>query len=92
MIKVNEYEQGAVKSLGFDSQGQAYTVGVVQPGGYTFSTGSEERLTVSVGALTVTLPDKQPLVVSVGQSIVIPKDVSFRMEARVASAYVCSYH
>jgi len=44
MIKVNEYFDGKVKSLGFELGATPYTVGVIMEGTYTFNTEKIERL------------------------------------------------
>jgi uncharacterized protein YaiE (UPF0345 family) len=49
MIKVNEYFEGKVKSLGFESEGSRFTAGVILAGEYTFDTGQEEHFTITVG-------------------------------------------
>lgn len=56
MLKVNEYFDGQVKSLGFETSGERASVGVMAAGEYTFGTAAPERMTVVKGALTVKLP------------------------------------
>lgn len=57
MLKVNDYFSGKVKSIGFDaaSTGRA-SVGVMEAGEYTFTTGQPEEMTVISGALKTLLP------------------------------------
>lgn len=57
MLKVNDYFAGKVKSIGFDaaSTGRA-SVGVMEAGEYTFTTGQPEEMTVVSGALKTLLP------------------------------------
>jgi uncharacterized protein YaiE (UPF0345 family) len=45
MIKVNEYLEGKVKSLGFELDGTQYTVGVMLPG----HRGNEREGSVGTG-------------------------------------------
>jgi uncharacterized protein YaiE (UPF0345 family) len=91
MIKVNEYQDGRVKSLGFESSGQTYTVGVVEPGSYRFPTEKEEHLTVMVGSLTVQWPGKDRSEYAPGETFVIPPGVEFELETDVTSTYLCVY-
>lgn len=46
MLKVNEYFDGNVKSIGFEQNGEQSTVGVMAAGEYLFNTGAPERMTV----------------------------------------------
>jgi uncharacterized protein YaiE (UPF0345 family) len=55
-IKVNEYMEGKVKSLGPELKGERFTAGVMQPGGYSFDTDQEEHITVTLGELNIRLP------------------------------------
>ena len=51
MIKVNEYLEGKVKSLGAEYKGEYFTAGVMLPGEYKFSTEKEEHIVVTLGEL-----------------------------------------
>lgn len=54
---MNDYFSGKVKSIGFDaaSTGRA-SVGVMEAGEYTFTTGQPEEMMVISGALKTLLP------------------------------------
>ena len=56
MLKVNEYFDGKVKSIGFQTATLPATVGVMAPGDYEFGTSQKETMTVVSGSLTVKLP------------------------------------
>ena len=58
MLKVNEYFDGNVKSIGFEQKGEKSTVGVMEAGEYLFNTAAPERMTVIKGALTIQLADE----------------------------------
>jgi uncharacterized protein YaiE (UPF0345 family) len=92
MIKVNEYFEGRVKSLGFESAGRTHTAGVVSPGAYRFSTEKEERLTMALGRLRFRLPDQDWQELAQGQSLTIPSGIEFEVEARDTAAYICAYY
>ena len=53
MFKVNEYFDGRVKSLAFESIAGPATVGVMAPGEYEFATSTLEIMQVVSGKLTV---------------------------------------
>ena len=56
MLKVNEYFDGTVKSIGLGTTQGPATVGVMEKGEYEFGTSSVEIMTVVAGKLTVKLP------------------------------------
>ena len=53
MFKTNEYFDGKVKSIAFQSETLPASVGVMAKGEYVFSTGVKEKMTVISGALTI---------------------------------------
>jgi len=50
MFQTNEYFDGKVKSLAFQTETLPATVGVMAPGDYVFNTGDKEKMTVVSGA------------------------------------------
>lgn len=62
MLEVNEYFDGQVKSIGFQTDTPTgvlpASVGVMAPGDYKFGTTEHETMTVVSGALTVKLPGR----------------------------------
>lgn len=91
MIKVNEYLNGKVKSLGFELDGSLYTSGVLTPGEYSFNTEKEEHITVTVGECEVRPPGGKWQLVKVGDTIVIPNSSSFDVKVKKPASYVCLY-
>jgi uncharacterized protein YaiE (UPF0345 family) len=91
MIKVNEYLEGNVKSLGFELDGVPYTAGVFLPGEYTFNTEKEEHVTVTVGRFEIRLPKQEWRLVKVGDTVVIPGSSSFNLKVAKPTSYVCMY-
>ena len=63
MIDVNEYFEGAVKSLAYNTAEGKSTIGVIETGEYEFGTSSHETMTVIEGELTALLPGAQNWVV-----------------------------
>lgn len=92
MLKVNEYFDGKVKSIAFQTATLPATVGVMAPGEYTFSTSKKEVMTVVSGALTVLLPgsgDWQTF--AAGSAFDVPANASFQLKVAVDTAYLCTY-
>ena len=92
MIKVNEYFDGNVKSLGFDTSTGTATVGVMAPGEYEFGTGKPEIMHVVAGALTVLLPGSSEWVTfEAGSQFNVPGDSKFQLKVAVDTAYLCEF-
>ncbi|HEY3275255.1 MAG TPA: pyrimidine/purine nucleoside phosphorylase [Syntrophorhabdaceae bacterium] len=91
MIKHNEYFEGKVQSLGMDTEAGYATVGIMEPGKYTFSTSSEEHMTVVEGSMRVRLPGKDWQVFGPEETFIVPKDTSFDLEVEADVAYLCFY-
>jgi len=91
MIKVNEYLEGKVKSLGFEREGIPYTAGVLLPGRYSFDTEKEEHITVTVGEFEVRPPGGDWRAARVGDTLVIPAKSVFDLKVEKPASYVCMY-
>ncbi|MBE0635094.1 pyrimidine/purine nucleoside phosphorylase [Candidatus Bipolaricaulota bacterium] len=92
MLKVNEYFDGKVKSIGFEDDRGPATAGVMEAGKYTFSTSSKELMIVVTGALTIKRPeDAEWITFPAGESFHVPADVSFEVKVESSTAYICRY-
>jgi uncharacterized protein YaiE (UPF0345 family) len=91
MIKVNEYLEGKVKSLGFGLDGTLYTSGVLMPGEYSLNTEKEEHITVTVGGFEIRPPGKDWRVAKVGDTTVIPGNSTFDLKVMRPASYICMY-
>ena len=92
MLDVNEYFDGKVKSIAFQTATLPATVGVMVPGEYQFNTSELETITVVSGALTVKLPgSEQWQVFGVGSSFTVAADLAFDLQVAVDTAYLCTY-
>ena len=92
MLKVNEYFNGKVKSIGFEDAKGPITSGVMEAGDYTFSTSSKELMLVVTGALTIKRPDDVDwMTFSAGESFDVPSGVSFDVKVEQPTAYLCRY-
>ena len=92
MLKLNEYYDGKVKSLGFEDNQGPVTSGVMEPGEYTFSTSAKELMIVVTGALTIKRPeDADWMTFPAGESFPVPADVVFEVKVEGPTAYICRY-
>ena len=92
MFKTNEYFDGRVKSIAFQTETLPATVGVMAQGEYEFGTNQKEYMTVTSGALNVKLPGsdlwqsyKQ------GETFTVEANQSFQVKAEVETSYLCLY-
>ena len=92
MFKVNEYFDGKVKSIGFQTSTLPATVGVMAPGEYEFSTSQKETMSVVSGALTVLLPGENDWITfSTGEVFIVDANESFKLKVEEDTAYLCTY-
>ncbi|WP_028864685.1 pyrimidine/purine nucleoside phosphorylase [Psychromonas aquimarina] len=91
-FETNEYFDGNVKSIAFQSETLPATVGVMEVGDYTFGTGAKEYMTVVSGNLTVKLPgEAQWKTVNAGETFEVEGNSSFDVKVTVQTAYLCLY-
>lgn len=92
MLDINEYFDGKVKSIAFQTATLPATVGVMAPGEYTFGTGKPETMTVVSGALVVKLPGRNDWqMFNVGESFKVAANQSFDLQVAADTAYLCVY-
>lgn len=92
MFKVNDYFDGKVKSIAFQTATLPATVGVMAPGEYEFGTSQKETMTVVSGALTVKLPDQGNWqTFGEGETFVVAANKKFQLKIAVDTAYLCTY-
>lgn len=92
MFSVNEYFDGKVKSIAFQTERLPATVGVMAPGEYEFATNQKETMTVVSGALTVKLPDSEQWhTYTDGEIFIVEANKSFQLKVAVQTAYLCTY-
>ncbi|MCG8316967.1 MAG: pyrimidine/purine nucleoside phosphorylase [Pseudomonadales bacterium] len=92
MFDVNEYFDGNVKSIGFQTETLPATVGVMAPGEYEFGTTKKEVMTVVSGALTVKLPNSTDWqTFEQGSGFTVAANQSFQLKVMVDTAYLCTY-
>lgn len=92
MFDVNEYFDGNVKSIAFKGEELPSTVGVMAPGEYEFGTSQKEVMTVVAGALIIKLPGSDEWVTfKSGESFSVDANVSFGVQVKTDTAYLCTY-
>jgi len=88
MFKVNEYFDGKVKSLAFQTAEGPATVGVMAPGEYEFGTATVEIMSVVSGVLTVKLPDSDAWTdYKAGMSFTVAAGQKFQLKVAADAAY-----
>ena len=92
MLETNEYFDGNVKSIGFETETLPATVGVMEIGEYEFGTSQKETMTVVSGALTVMLPNTSDWkTFNQGDSFIVEANEKFQLKVGIATAYLCTY-
>jgi purine/pyrimidine-nucleoside phosphorylase len=90
-MKHNSYFEGKVQSLAVGTAKGPATVGVIEPGKYSFGTDCEEHMHVVAGTLKAKLPGGEWKNYASGQHFIVPPNVKFEVEAAGDVAYLCHY-
>jgi hypothetical protein len=92
MFKINQYFDGQVASIAFQSATLPATVGVMAVGEYEFGTSQKETITVVSGALTVQLPGSDNWqTFGVGEHFIVAANEKFQLRVKEETAYLCTY-
>jgi purine/pyrimidine-nucleoside phosphorylase len=92
MFKTNDYFDGKVKSIAFQSETLPATIGVMAIGDYEFGTSQKEYMTVTSGALTVKLPGASDWVTfKQGETFIVEANLSFQVKVQAETSYLCLY-
>lgn len=92
MLQVNEYFEGKVKSIAFQTATLPATVGVMEIGEYEFNTAKLETVTVVSGCLTVKLPGSDDWqAFPAGQAFLVAANEKFQLQVAEETAYLCTY-
>ncbi len=90
--QANIYFNGAVTSRTvLFEDGSKKTLGIAQPGEYTFKTGVAELMEILSGELDVKIADGEWGPVRGGESFVVPASSSFIMKVKTVTDYCCSF-
>lgn len=92
MFSINEYFDGHVKSIAFQTETLPATIGVMAPGEYVFDTSDKENVTVVSGALSIKMPGEDEYsTYTDGQTFHVPANSSFNVKVDTETAYLCLY-
>jgi purine/pyrimidine-nucleoside phosphorylase len=92
MFKTNEYFEGKVKSIAFNTDECPATIGVMAAGEYEFGTSTVEYMTVVSGSMTILLPgEKEWKEYKPFDQFIVPKDSKFKLKIAADAAYLCLY-
>lgn len=92
MFETNEYFDGKVKSIAYETKEGRETIGVMAPGEYAFGTSTVEHMTVISGEMSVLLPgEKKWKIYKESETFVIDKDTKFGVKTAQDTSYRCLY-
>ena len=92
MFKTNEYFDGKVKSIAFNTPEGPATVGVMAPGEYEFGTSTSEYMTVTSGELLIMFPESVTWkLFKTYETFFVEKDVKFKVKVVSDTSYFCLY-
>lgn len=92
IISENQYFEGQVKSLGYQTAAGKSTVGIINPGEYTFGTAQQEIMKVVEGELSILLSNETEWkTISANSSFTVDANSSFKVKTEVQTAYLCQY-
>ena len=92
MFETNEYFDGKVKSIAFEGESKAATVGVMAAGDYVFNTAEKEKMTVVSGEMQIKLSgESETRTYQAGQSFDVAANSAFDVSVSSDCAYLCEY-
>ena len=92
MFKTNDYFDGKLKSITFETIEGPATVGVMAAGEYEFGTSSVEYMTVISGEMDVKLPGESGWKTFLPfETFIVPANVKFGVRMKGDTAYRCLY-
>lgn len=92
MFKVNQYFDGKVTSLAYETAEGKATIGVIAAGEYEFGTSTVEYMTVTSGKMDVLLPDDNNWkTFNEFETFIVPANSKFKMKVNEDTTYRCLY-
>jgi len=92
MFKTNEYFEGKVKSIAFESEKGQATIGVMAAGEYEFGTSTREYMTVTSGKMEILLPgETEWKIFGENETFIVEKDQKFGVKVEGDTTYRCVY-
>lgn len=92
MFKTNEYFDGKVKSIAYQTSEGPATIGVMAAGDYEFGTSTVEYMTVTSGKMLIMLEgESEWKEYNEFETFVVPKDSKFKIKVSEDTTYRCLY-
>lgn len=92
MFKTNEYFDGKVKSISYQTSEGPATIGVMAAGDYEFGTSTVEYMTVTSGKMLIMLEgETEWKEYREFETFVVPKDSKFKISVKEDTTYRCFY-
>ena len=92
MFKTNEYFDGKVKSIAYETIEGPATIGVMAAGEYEFGTSSVEHMTVTSGKMIIQLSgETEWKEYTEFETFIVPKDSKFKLKIAEDTTYRCLY-
>ncbi len=92
MFKTNEYFDGKVKSIAYETAEGPATIGVMAAGEYEFGTSTVEYMTVTSGKMTIQLQgETEWKVYKEFETFIVPKNSKFKLKMDEDTTYRCLY-
>ena len=92
MFDTNEYFDGKVKSIAYETPEGPATIGVMAPGNYEFGTSSKEFMTVVSGKLIVQLPNEDKWKeFGPNETFIVEANMKFKVKVEINTSYICLY-
>jgi len=90
--EANIYFDGKVTSRTIIlADGTKQTLGIMQPGEYTFDSKEAELMDIMSGELEIKLADEEWKTLSTPESFFVPANSSFNLKIKTLTDYCCSY-
>ncbi|MBC35661.1 MAG: hypothetical protein CL663_06455 [Bacteroidetes bacterium] len=92
MFNTNEYFDGKVKSIAYETAECPATIGAMAAGEYEFGTATVEYMTVTSGEMTVLVPgETEWKTYKEFETFIVEKDVKFKVKVEGDTTYRCLY-
>lgn len=92
MFKTNEYFEGKVKSIAFNTAEGPATIGVMAIGEYEFGTSTIEIMTVTSGSMWIKLPESEEWKqFKQNETFTVAANKKFGVKVEEETAYLCLY-
>ncbi len=92
MFKTNEYFEGKVKSMAFNTAEGPATIGVMAIGEYEFGTSTKEIMTVTSGSMNIKLPESETWKqFKQNETFIVEANKKFGVKVEEETAYLCLY-